>query len=242
VPVTLRHKLGFSFVLLACVFATGCFSIEQEVFLNRDGSGEMVIFISIPDFPEDVASQSPGTGAKPEDKLAEMKNDLTKGVPPTVKLREVKEVKQNGARGFYVVLEFKQLKDLESALANFGNQSLSDEKSKPPSATWTLQSETREGRTSFLQKFYMDVIEADKKAEEAKPGEEKPKDDFSKQLEEQLKPVIYSMVKMRFVLHAPSPIRESNADIVLNKNTAVWNCSMSAFLKNKMPIEMKASF
>jgi hypothetical protein len=96
----------------------------------------------------------------------------------------------------------------------------------------------------------MDISDLDKKpeatgpAKETKPAEDpKPAEmDFGKQLEEQLKPVIFSMVKMRFVLHAPSPILSSNADIVLNRTTAVWNCSLSAFLKNKQPIEMKASF
>ena len=32
--------------------ASGCFSIEQEIFLNADGSGELVVFISLPDLPE----------------------------------------------------------------------------------------------------------------------------------------------------------------------------------------------
>jgi len=47
---------------------------------------------------------------------------------------------------------------------------------------------------------------------------------------------------MRFVLHTPAPITDSNADIVLNHNTAVWNCSLAAFAKDKHAIEMKASY
>jgi hypothetical protein len=61
-------------------------------------------------------------------------------------------------------------------------------------------------------------------------------------MEEQFKPLILSIVRMRFVLHTPTPITESNADIVLNSNTAVWNCSLAAFSKDKKAIEMKASF
>jgi len=65
---------------------------------------------------------------------------------------------------------------------------------------------------------------------------------MSNDMAEQLKPVLLSIVRMRYVLHAPSPITETNADIVLNERTAVWNCSLVAFIKNKKPIEMKASF
>jgi hypothetical protein len=57
-----------------------------------------------------------------------------------------------------------------------------------------------------------------------------------------LKPLFLGMIKMRFVLHAPAPITETNADMVLQGNTAVWNCSMAAFAKGKKPIEMKASY
>ncbi|MEW6211571.1 MAG: hypothetical protein AB1631_24605 [Acidobacteriota bacterium] len=237
--MNIRRAMGFVFVLFLCFFATGCFSIEQEIFLNADGSGEMVMFISVPDFPEDVAKAQPPGGGKPEDKLREMQTDLTTNLPPSVRIKEVKEVKQNGAHGFYIVVQFKQLKDIEGVMTNFGKESMKDEKSKSAPPAWLLQSEKRADGTSFLQKFSIDLSESEKKPE-AKPGE--PPSDFSKELEAQLRPVLYSMVKMRFVLHAPSPITDSNADIVLNRNTAVWNCSLSAFLKNKQPIEMRARF
>ncbi len=242
--MNIRRATGFVFALFLCVFATGCFSIEQEIFLNADGSGEMVMFISVPDFPEEMMKAQPTGGGKPEDKLKEMQTDLTANLPATAKIKEVKEVKQNGAHGFYVVIQFKQLKDIEALMMNFGKESLKDEKSKSaPPATWSLQAEKRADGTSFVQRFSIDITEAEKKTE-AKPGEEpKPAEsDFSKELEAQLKPIIYSMVKMRFVLHAPSPITDSNADIVINRNTAVWNCSLSAFLKNKQAIEMRAKF
>ena len=44
------------------------------------------------------------------------------------------------------------------------------------------------------------------------------------------------------MLHTPTPITDSNADIVLNGKTAVWNCSLAAFSKEKKAIEMKACF
>jgi hypothetical protein len=230
------RAVGFVFVLFVCFFATGCFSIEQEIFLNADGSGEMVMFISMPDLPEDLTKAQPVGGEKLEDKLKELQSDLRTNMPPTVK---VNEVKQNGAHGFYITVPFKRLKDIESMMIGFSKESLKDEKSNVAPPTWSLQSEKRADGTSFLQRFAIDLSEAEKKAE-AKPGEQQP--DFAKELEAQLKPMLFSLVKMRFVLHAPSPIKESNADMVMNRNIAVWNCSMAAFLKNKQPIEMRARF
>lgn len=60
--------------------------------------------------------------------------------------------------------------------------------------------------------------------------------------EEQLKPLILSLMRLRFILHTPAAITGSNADIVLNGNTAIWNCSLSKFAKDKTPIEMKANY
>src|SRR5438128_10879381 len=86
---------------------------------------------------------------------------------------------------------------------------------------------------------------ADKNAE-AKPGEAKPTEDKATEgmqdFEEQLKPLILSLMRLRFTLHTPAPITSSNADIVLGERTAVWNCSLSKFAKEKTPIEMKASY
>jgi hypothetical protein len=47
---------------------------------------------------------------------------------------------------------------------------------------------------------------------------------------------------MRFVLHAPRKITETNADIVLNGNIAIWNASPGAFFTEKSPIEMKVTY
>jgi hypothetical protein len=60
-----------------------------------------------------------------------------------------------------------------------------------------------------------------------------------KQLGEEMGKFISSTIKLRFVLHTPKKITETNADIVLDEKTAVWNASFAAFLKEKKPIEMK---
>jgi hypothetical protein len=246
----LKHIAGYAAIMAGCLFATGCFSIEQEIFLNADGSGQVVIFISLPDLPEKMGGAEMTSKKSPADALAEFKKELTTALPPTVTLKQAKEVKQNGVQSIYAVFAFKQLQDIQRVLANFGKSSLKegDIGSDPQ---WSLQVEKRENKTYYNQKFLLDVdakAKAEVKAEvkvngkvqeQAKSPEE---DKASKDMEEQLKPLILSIVRMRFVLHAPSPITDTNADIVLNGNTAIWNCSLAAFSKDKKPIEMKASF
>lgn len=43
-------------------------------------------------------------------------------------------------------------------------------------------------------------------------------------------------------MHAPKNISETNADIVLNGKTAIWDASFGAFIKEKKPIEMKLTY
>src|SRR5215510_13236089 len=108
-----------------CLFAAGCFSIEQEIFLNADGSGQLVVFISLPDLPEKMAADV-ASKKSPADTLAEFRKELTTALPQTVKLKEAKEVKQNGVQSIYAVFEFKQLQDIQRVLSNFGKGSLKE--------------------------------------------------------------------------------------------------------------------
>jgi hypothetical protein len=48
----LRRVAGYAIIGLCCLFSSACFSIEQEIFLNADGSGDVVVFISQPHMPE----------------------------------------------------------------------------------------------------------------------------------------------------------------------------------------------
>ena len=111
---------------------------------------------------------------------------------------------------------------------------------------WSLQIEKKDNKTRYTQKFLLDV-DAKAKAEvkTSKPGEKPQAAEETKasnEMEEQFKPLLLSIIRMRFVLHTPSVISDTNADIVLNGKTAVWNCSLAAFSKDKKPIEMKATF
>lgn len=245
-----KHIAGYAVIIACCLFATGCFSIEQEIFLNADGSGDLVIFISLPDLPEKMGGAEVTQKKSPADALAEFKKELTTALPPTIKLKEAREVKQNGVQSLYAVFSFKQLQDILRVMENFGKSSLKegDIGSDPQ---WLLQVEKKENKTFYTQRFLLDVdakakaevkaeVKVNGKVQEQKPSPEEDK--ASKEMEEQLKPLILSIVRMRFVLHAPSPITDTNADIVLNSRTAVWNCSLAAFSKVKKPIEMKATF
>lgn len=233
-------------IIACCLFASGCFSIEQEIFLNADGSGELVIFISLPDLPEKMDAAGAKTTKRPD--LADFQRDITKALPPSITLKEAKELKRNGVQSLYAVFQFKQLDDVKRVLANLGKGSLSPgEVGSDPQ--WSLDIRKRGNTTHYSQSFIIDV---DSKAEASVKGETKPGGKSepespeaakaSKEMEEQLKPIVLSIIRMRFVLHTPSPITDTNADIVLNKTTAVWNCSLAAFAKDKKAIEMKAAF
>jgi hypothetical protein len=245
--MNVKRVIAVGVVAACCLFATGCFSIEQEIFLNADGSGQLVVFISLPDLPEKMGAEV-ASKKSPADTLAEFRKELTTALPPTVKLKEAKEVKQNGVQSIYAVFDFKQLRDIQAVLKNFGKGSLKEgEIGSDPQ--WSLEVQRRDNKTFYSQKFLLDVdakagakteVKANGKTQETKPTSEEDK--ASKEMEEQLKPLLLSIIRMRFVLHTPSPIADTNADIVLNQTTAVWNCSLAAFSKEKKPIEMKASF
>jgi len=247
--MTTKRFAGYVLVILFCVFASGCFSIEQEIFLNADGSGQLVMFISLPDLPEKMTAAEAGSKKDPAATMGDFKKELTTALPPTITLVEAKDVKQNGVQSIYVVFQFKQLSDVQRVLANFGKTSLKDN-DMGSAPQWTLSLVKQAGQTLYNQKFLVDVdAKAEAKTSVKINGKEQPKtkpsveeDKASKDMEEQLKPLLLSIVRMRFVLHAPAPITSSNADIVLNEKTAVWNCSLAAFAKQKRPIEMKASF
>jgi len=245
----IKRVLGGAIIVVCCLFSTACFSIEQEIFLNADGSGQLVVFISLPDLPEKLNAEV-ASKKSPADTLAEFRKELTTALPQTMKLKDAKEVKQNGVQSIYAVFEFKQLGDIQRVLSNFGKGSLKEgEFGSDPQ--WSLEVQKRGDKTYYSQKFLLDVdskskveakaeLKTGEKSQQAKPSPEEDK--ASKEMEEQLKPLILSIIRMRFVLHTPSPITDSNADIVLNQTTAVWNCSLAAFSKDKKPIEMKASF
>ena len=303
------------FVAAMCLLTSGCFNIEQEIFLEPDGSGDMVIYISMPDFPEAMKKTSPGPQQDPQKLLDEFKQKFANDLPPTIKLKEAKEVRRYGAMAFYIVLHFNQLNDVDSMLDKFSKESLSEKGLAQSTASkdeslWKVQLEKSGDLTVITQRFYADIAGAMGeamggamgmgKSESVKSPSESPppiksqasvtpksgskparkgttrrtargakavaqkeanpfesmaddpskdpmkdqmKDPMKELMNEEVMSMIFSSIfKMRFVLHAPRKITESNADIVLNGKIAIWNASLGAFAKEKKPIEMKVTY
>lgn len=240
--MNIKRFMGFCLVLLFCFVASGCISIEQEIYLNADGSGEMALYISVPDLPDELTSSAGdmGQGKNPVMEVEKFKKSITTEMPATVKMKEFKEVRQNGSRGFYVVVQFKDIKDLNKIYANLGKEGLQAPDMQGKS-DWTVGLEKNAGKSTYTGKFLIDLDDKKKETEKKDAAADPDQPNFD-EFGEKLSMLLLSTVKMRFVLHTPSPISETNADIVLREKTAVWNCSLAAFLKDKKPIEMKASF
>src|SRR5215467_5013239 len=233
---------GLFLIGCLCLMASGCFTIEQEIFLDADGGGDVVLHITMPEFPDDVTKSSLGGVAgksKPGDDLASLKKDVTTGLPSTVTIKELKEVKQNGSTGFYAVFHFKDLRDMEAMLANLGKGSMK-EGELSGNTEWTMRLDKTSGRNTYTGSFFIDMPDsaAAKQGEANKADKPVAADDFTKQL----MPLLLGSVKMRFILHTPSPITETNADIVLRGRTAVWDCSLITFFTNKTPVRMTAIY
>ena len=285
-----RRLTVIALVLALGVLTSGCISIEQEIFLQPDGSGELLLLMTLPDLPDEAKSGM--GGGDPAEALQKFRTEVAQKLPPTIKLKEAKELKRNGTLGFYALFQFKDLNDVQAVMASIMKESaqgLPSSGQQPPD--WKLKLEKQAGLTSFTQLFFADI--ADAKVEtsgnvqlEIKPqstpgkttaragrqatsrskratgkttaraGRRATDQTFNPPPEldarasgemkmegmEGLAQMMLGAIKFRFVLHTPTPITNSNADVVLNGKTALWNCSLAAFAKEKKPIEMKASF
>src|SRR5262245_52614622 len=171
-----------------------------------------------------MKSERPGN-KNPVDDIANMKKDFVASLPPTVKIKEVKEVRQNGSLGFYLVFQFKDVKDLATVFDTFNKGSLKDGEIQGKSE-WTAAIERVGDRTKYTGTMLLDISDkkpvagdgpAVKPASKgaAKEASKEPSAEVSidESFSEQLKPLILGTVRMRFVLHAPAPITETNADI-----------------------------
>jgi len=238
--MNVKRLSGFCLVLALGLFSSACFSFEQEVFLNADGSGELYLYISMPDLPDEMMKPAEPGKKSPADEMADFKKEMLSGASGTLKLKDAREIRQNGARGWLAVFQFKDLRDIASAMAGLGKQSMKEGEFKGKNQ-WSVELEKAGGKNRFTGKFLLDLEEKKDEKPKAPAGKEEPVFDM-KGIEEQMMPLFLGMIKLRFTLHTPTPITESNADMILRENTAVWNCSMAAFLKNKKPIEMRASY
>jgi hypothetical protein len=302
-----KTSLACIFVALLCLLNSGCFSIEQEIFMEPDGSGDLVIYFSMPDIPE-AMKKNAASPQDPQKLIEDIKRKFATELPPTIKLKDAKEIQRHGAIAYYIVLHFNRLDDVNSMLGKISKESLSKNDqsqatdSKAPSkdeSSWNVQLEKAGDRTVITQSFYADIMGAMGGAMGGAPGMDKPPsakapsdpaphivsvepnpapkpgarratrrtapsakpaaqkvapkeenpfenmaDGAMKGLmdEETINTLVSSIFKLRFILHAPKTITETNADIVLNGNIAIWNASFGAFTKEKKPIEMKVAY
>jgi hypothetical protein len=263
-----------SLVLLLGVLTSGCISIEQEIFLQPDGSGELLLLLTLPDLPDDAKNGI--RAGNPAEALQKFKTEIAAKLPPTIKLKEAKELRRNGSLGFYALFHFKDLNEVGAIMANVmvkSTQELPGGGKKP--SEWKVKFEKQGNTHNFTQVFYADT--SDTKVEtsgnlsvavkpQAKPAPAKsdtrnsrrpatrqaaaksstPEAVDSGEMQmngmEGLTQMMLGAVKFRFVLHTPTPITTSNADLVLSGRTALWNCSLAAFAKENKPIELKVSF
>ncbi len=260
------RRFCLALLLLLVVSTSGCISIEQEIFLQPDGSGDLLLHIGLPDLPEDAKKSATG-GGNPAEAMEKFKREVVAKLPPTIKLVNAKETKRNGTQGFYAIFHFQDVREVQKLMAATLKESTegapgTTAKGKPPE--WTLRYSKQGGVTNFSQMFFADVkTESGTKAEvttsPAKPVARangrtpargaKPATTASANAEfkmegmENLESLMLTIIKFRFVLHTPTPIKDSNADFVINNGkSALWDCSLAAFAKEKKPIEMKVTF
>jgi hypothetical protein len=293
-----KNYLATIFLAVLCLLTSGCYNVENEIFLEPDGSGDMVMYISMPYIPDELMEAIKKDASNPQQDLQklfdEVKQKFATDLPPTIKLKEAKEVRRNGAFAYYIVLRFNQLSDVNSMMDKFAKEGLS-KAGMPQSAAskfesfWKIQLEKAGDLTMINQRFYFDLeamgeaMEASKR-ESAKspsdapapaksqasvtpksrskparkaptrrtapsddpvaPKEDPAMDEAMKALfgEGMISMIVSSILKLRFVLHAPKQITETNADIVLDGKIAIWNITLGAFVQEKKPIEMKVAY
>jgi hypothetical protein len=299
------------FVMVLCLMTSGCFNMEQEIFLEPDGSGDLVFSFSMPEFPE--ATMKDASQQDPRKLIDELKQKLPAGLSSSIKMKEAKEIKRNGVMAYYIVLHFNQLSDVDALFSEVIKSLNEKDKAKPsPSKdefSFKIKLEKDGELTVINQSFYADLMGAIggakgggalsgvpesgkapndpnpvdpapddppppvKSQSSAKPksarksgrktaatdaaGQEKSsgsaandkmKNDIMNDImkdfpSEQTMGMIFSAIlKLRFVLHAPKKIAETNADIVLNERIAIWNATLGAFIKENKPIEMKVTY
>ncbi len=152
-----RRILVVVAVLLFSVFTSGCVTIEQEIFLQPDGSGEMVLHFSLPDLPEE-AKKSPMGKDGPENMLEGLKKEIGEKLPPGITLKEAKEVKQNGMQNFYAIFQFKDIKDVEGMMKAIFNETTKGAPSaKQDASEWTMAISKEGNLTTLTQRFFADL-------------------------------------------------------------------------------------
>lgn len=234
----IHNALAVCFLFFCALFLSGCFTIEQEIFLKEDGSGTFLIHITLPNPPK-----KEGEVAKPEEDPEKIMEEIKKGMDELkitgLTVKEVKEVSKNDLAQIYLVFEFQDIKTLIPALKKLeetGNKKA--DKKEDMNIAWTLDLKKSGAQTTFLS-TYAFAFKPEKKDE--KKEKTKEEEEWEKMAEDMMMTML-SMAKVRFVLHAPKDFVKTNADMTVG-NQAVWEGAMSSFIgKTPKPLQMEATY
>jgi hypothetical protein len=126
----------------------------------------MVMYISMPNIPEGMLEAMKKDTSSPQQDLQklldEVKQKFANELPPTIKLKEAKEVRRHGAFAYYIVLRFNQLSDVNSMIDKFAKESMSKSGMTKSAASniesyWKLQLEKAGDLTMVTQSLYFDL-------------------------------------------------------------------------------------
>ncbi len=234
-----QRLFAVCFLFVCAVFLSGCFTIEQEIFLKEDGSGTFLIHITMPNPPK-----KEGEPAKPEEDPEKIMSEIKTGMDELkitgLKVKDVKEVSKNDLAQIYIVFEFQDIKTLIPALKKLeetGNKKA--EKKEDMDISWTLDLKKDGAQTTFLSTYAFAFKPEQKK--DAKKEKTKEEEEWEKMAEDMMTTML-SMAKVRFVLHAPKDFIKTNADMTVG-NQAVWEGAMSSFVgKSPKPLQMEATY
>jgi len=189
------RKLKLFIVLLSSLLIAGCINYEENVELNKDGSGKMIMHYSIAQQLFAMMSMGQNTGEKKDEmpfkfKESEIRADLT---APGVTVDKVESKAEGDQQHFYVNLSFKKLTDL--------NQTKSFQKMK---FDWK-----EDGKNIIFQQ----TIEGEKKTSESNP------------MGDQMASAMLGNAKFVFKIKLPAkalPAPDTNGTIQEDGKTVLW--------------------
>jgi hypothetical protein len=255
-------RTAFSAALIA--LSAGCITFEHEIFLNEDGSGTYVLHLAAPKASGDELGAAP-PGGDAGDLMEKIKKGLKESHINGISPKSVKSVAKRGLEGFYMIFEFNDVRGIGDMFKELGALEDEEEGKEGKTATqakgeagkggkknrqeeidWKMELKKKGKKTHFVSTYLMPGLqkpgEGEKKQndEEKKAGsEDMPDSPFGGMGE--MMDMVMGTARVRFVLHAPSDISESNADIVIG-GQAVWEASLSMFMERKAQMKMKAVF
>jgi hypothetical protein len=164
----MKRKTWFTpiFIIVLCLLTSGCVNIEQEIFLEPDGSGDMVFYFSMPDIPipEEMKKSAMAPPQNLQNLIDLLKQNFANDLPPTIKLKDAKQIQRNGANAYYLIMHFEKLDDINSILNRYGKDNANKQGQAQPldskaKSFWKIQQEKAGDQNVITQSFYVDMAE-----------------------------------------------------------------------------------